>query len=122
MSKQVFHLELNVRSLDDVTGNLDKAATKMRAAGAAAGELTAIEMAAYAKKHRGWHDRTNQARLGLTGSSETSGTSTRVVIAHTPFYGVFLELANGGKYAILEKTIRAHRASFLNNVKTLARL
>lgn len=81
-----------------------------------------------------WQDRTGNARGGLffavdgfglgtvagpinSGSkalmndaASVSGDKTRLVIvlSHTVFYGKFLELCNGGRYAIIMSTIEAN--------------
>jgi hypothetical protein len=85
-----------------------------------------------------WEDRTGNARSGLffavdgfglspivgqTGSMDfglktkaasqnaiISGTTDRLVLAlsHTMWYGQFLELSNGGRYAIIMSTMDAH--------------
>lgn len=111
-----------VRGIDTITTGLDKFERRMLNGAEAGGQLTAVQMASYAKKNRNWIDRTNIARLGLTGTSQMVGRTVTVVIAHTPFYGVFLELANGGKYSVLERTQREHRQRFLENIKSLVRL
>lgn len=111
-----------VTGVDEVFKNLDGFERRMKSAAKGGADLTAIQMASYAKKNRRWKDQTNVARAGLTGTSEQTGSTVKVAIAHTPFYGVFLELANGGRFSILEDTIREHRQKFLENVKSLVRL
>ncbi len=108
--------------IGDVFRNMDRFQRREEEAATNGGELTAIQMASYAKTNRNWKDRTNLARNGLTGSSETRGTTVRVAIAHSPFYGVYLELANAGRYAIIEPTARAHRQKFLENVRRLGKV
>lgn len=111
-----------ITGLDEVFANLDKFKRRQENAARFGAELTAMEMEAYAKRNRNWKDRTNIARLGLTGSWDYDGTIARVALAQTPHYGVWLELANAGKYAIIERTIRAHRRKFQENVKRLGRV
>jgi hypothetical protein len=81
-----------------------------------------------------WEDRTGNARSGLffavdgfglspivgrvsgkTGSLKTdsatiSGDKDRLILVfgHTVYYGKFLELAHGGRYAIVMSTLEAH--------------
>jgi hypothetical protein len=78
-----------------------------------------------------WTDRTGNARSGIfyavdgfgmgtvigqispeaktlmkeTSVEEGSSKTLVIVVSHTVFYGKFLELANGGKYAIIMSTI-----------------
>jgi hypothetical protein len=82
-----------------------------------------------ARQSARWTDRTGNARSGLffavdgfglpplTGSldvrsisvdsSIVSGTSDRLVLclSHTMFYGKYLEMSNGGRYAIIVSTM-----------------
>ncbi len=81
-----------------------------------------------------WEDRTGNARSGLffavdgfglpplvgrvsgktrslkTDSATISGDKNRLilVLGHTVYYGKFLELAHGGRYAIVMSTLEAH--------------
>lgn len=60
----------------------------------------------YAKQNRVWTDRTSSARIRLTGYVEKGIKSYRIVISHGVDYGIWLELANEKRFAILEPTIR----------------
>lgn len=76
------------------------AATRMFA------ETAAKDFESYAKRNRPWTDRTSRARQGLTGFVTQTKTGWRINIAQTVDYGIWLELANEKKYAILEPTVR----------------
>ena len=69
-------------------------------------ETVAKDLESYAKEHRPWTDRTGAARQRLLGAVETTSTGYRVSLAHGVDYGIFLEMANEKKYAILEPTVR----------------
>ncbi len=72
------------------------------------GEVVGKELEAYAKSNRPWTDRTGEARKSLKGDSEkVSDEKVRCTISHGVDYGVFLEMCNERKYAILEPTIEA---------------
>lgn len=63
-----------------------------------------------AKEKAPWHDITSNARNGLLGSVQVKiGLRRQVAIklGHSVDYGIFLELANDGKYAILQPTLNA---------------
>jgi hypothetical protein len=66
----------------------------------------AFELEAQAKVNAPWQDDTGNARNGLKGFMESSLDTVRIVLAHSASYGIYLELARGGKYAILWPTIR----------------
>ncbi len=57
-----------------------------------------------AKENRPWTDRTGQARQRLRGYSAKVKNGYRVYIAHGVDYGIWLEMANERKYAVLEKS------------------
>jgi len=61
---------------------------------------------AEAKRNAPWTDRTGNARKSITGSGpEVSATRMRAALAIGMYYGVFLELSNGGKYRIVWPTV-----------------
>ena len=52
-----------------------------------------------------WTDRTGAARRGLSASVETTGDRISMNLAHGVEYGKWLELAHGGRYAIVGPTV-----------------
>ena len=63
------------------------------------------KMEAYAKRNRPWRDRTSRARQSLKGSWSKEGGGYVVKIAHGVSYGVYLEMKNERRYAILMPTV-----------------
>ena len=62
-----------------------------------------------ARENAPWEDRTGNARGGLFYEVEAKyGRYVKLYLAHTMFYGVFLETIAGGKWAILWRTIEGH--------------
>lgn len=75
-------------------------------------------MEAYAKTHAPWTDRTGHARQSLHGGVERRADDTLVLyLSHGMEYGIWLELANGGNYAILGPTVDAHLQRIRETVK-----
>lgn len=70
----------------------------------AAAEIAA-ELERDAQATAPWTDRTGNARKGLTGAVDVAGDLVAIYLSHTVSYGVFLELARGGKYAVIMPTI-----------------
>lgn len=68
-------------------------------------DTSAEKLESYAKEHRKWKDRSTDARKRLKGSSIKVAKGYRLQLAHGVRYGVFLELANEKKYAIIEPTL-----------------
>jgi hypothetical protein len=85
---------------------------KVLVAVAAVAQYVATEMQNAAKQNAPWTDRTGNARAGLFGTAEADFARKVVVLylSHgaTLNYGVFLELAHGGKYAIIMRTMQSH--------------
>jgi hypothetical protein len=79
---------------------------------AAVAQYAATQMQNDAKTNARWVDRTGNARTGLFGTSEADFGATVVTIylSHgaTIDYGIWLELANSGRYAVIMPTLEAH--------------
>ena len=78
---------------------------KARAAVGLYADTLAKQMEAYAKANRVWNDITGQARGTLKGSWKWQGDVARVELSHGVYYGVYLELCNERRYAIIRPTI-----------------
>ena len=78
----------------------------------AVADFIATKMQNYARQHAPWEDRTGNARSGLFAVARREAAKDLVAIylshGHTVYYGIFLELARGGKYAIIIPTIDKH--------------
>lgn len=62
-----------------------------------------------AKQNAPWTDRTGNARQGLHGFVEDlSASVVAITLAHGVSYGIFLELRNQGRYAIIMPTLEAN--------------
>jgi hypothetical protein len=66
---------------------------------------SALAMEAAARTNAPWQDDSGAARNGLRGFPARDGDRIRIILCHSVDYGPFLELARGGKYAILWPTI-----------------
>lgn len=66
----------------------------------------AAEMQAWGQANAPWTDRTERARNELTARVEGDefGIGT-IIVEHGPPWGLWLEIANGGKYSIITKMI-----------------
>lgn len=65
----------------------------------------AEKIKAYAKENAPWEDRTTDAREGLDTDVVPSGDEISIFLFHTVEYGVYLENANGGNFAIIIPTM-----------------
>jgi hypothetical protein len=81
---------------------------RVKRAVVAVGEFIAPKIQAYAQANAPWNDHTSNARQGLTGVAEVAEELVTVYLYHGMDYGKWLELKNGGKYAIINAALQAH--------------
>lgn len=65
----------------------------------------AAEMEEWAKANAPWTDRTGVARAGLHATVEENGQIGSITLAHGVDYGLWLEIANQGRFAIIAPAI-----------------
>ena len=65
-------------------------------------------MEGYAKSHAPWTDRTGHARQSLHGGVDVRDDQLVLYLSHGVEYGIWLELAHGGNYAIVRPTADTH--------------
>lgn len=68
----------------------------------------AARIESYAKANAVWTDRTGNARQGLTARSFRSATGFTILLFHAVSYGIWLEVANAGRFAIILRSLEAH--------------
>jgi len=104
----------------EVISNLLKWAAEKRAGIEALGKVSASTIQNYARQNRRWQDRTGNARAGLNAGNFWQSPEVMIIfLAHAVSYGVYLELCNDGKYAILEESINKYREEIYNNLKRI---
>lgn len=59
----------------------------------------------HAKQNAPWQDQTGNARQGLRAQTFREDANMGIVLYHQVPYGLWLEIANAGKYAIIDPTI-----------------
>lgn len=68
------------------------------------------------KEYAPWTDRTGNARNGLHAGVEIGDTEYHLYLSHGVDYGVFLELAHGGNYAIVRPTADVYKEKLRDTV------
>ena len=96
-----------VRGRDTVVRNLRDYATRFHAIARNALEEQAQITEQRMKTEALWQDQTGNARRELRCRVFDNGTVLRFQAAHGVPYGLFLEHAHMGKYAILQRTVRS---------------
>jgi hypothetical protein len=96
-----------MRVFDGIGPVLDFMAIRTAANVAEAVEQGAMELEMYAKFNAPWADRTGEARNGLTASVYEEGGEIVLELAHSVDYGIWLELIQDGRFAIIMPTLEA---------------
>jgi len=86
--------------------NIEILKTKTHVAITAAFEVQAARSTGYLKTMAPWHDDTGAARAGLHATSFPEARAWELVLAHAVSYGIWLEVANHGKYQIILPALR----------------
>jgi len=66
------------------------------------------QLEGYAKTHAPWMDRTGHARQSLHGGVDVRDNQQVLYLSHGVEYGIWLELAHSGNYAIVGPTVDVH--------------
>lgn len=102
-----------------VDARLARMTGQIESAGFAVSEKIANDCRDYARQNAPWTDRTSNARNGLNAEAKHSPTQQQVIVYHSVPYGPWLEIRNGGAYAIILPTIRAKGPEFMTGMAGL---
>jgi hypothetical protein len=102
------NFEIRLDALDHSLKNFD---TRARTAIGAAMKYQAARSETWMRTNARWTDRTTNARNGLFATVLEEGTDVwLLVLSHSVSYGIWLEVANSGRYAIVRPAwLRANR-------------
>jgi len=84
-------------------------------------QVYAGEAEGYMKNNAPWKDRTGVARASLHSKVLIDKDNITIRLSHGVEYGVYLEYAHGGKYAILRPTADLYKDRIVNEIKALFR-
>jgi hypothetical protein len=85
----------------DLPKNILKVDPYVRKRVFAAAKVMEPRSEAHLKSSAPWTDRTGAARAGLTARAEDRGSEMVVVLSHGVDYGIWLEIAHSGAYAVI---------------------
>lgn len=106
-----------MKGFDALLRNVKKLTVDMEEAAIDVAKNTAPLMDAYAKEHRKWTDRTGHARQGLVGSYHyVPKLFIGCRIYSKVDYAYWLEVIQGGKFAILEETRNYFAGGFFDSI------
>lgn len=98
-----------------INANLDIYARKIHDAMLGVANYFAPVLETEAKNNAPWTDRTGNARQGLSGFAEdVSQTVVEIYLVHRMNYGIWLELKNSGRYAVILPTMEMHYQPIMN--------
>ena len=106
-----------MKGFDAVIGNIKNFSASMEKEAIDVAKSVAPQMEEYAKENRKWKDRTGHARQGLVGSFHYQ---KKMYIGCRIYsrvdYAYWLEVIQGGKYAILEETRNQFAGAFFDEI------
>jgi len=82
-------------------------------------DYNAVWGTAWMKINAPWTDDTSAARTSLIAIAARSGSSREITVAHGVNYGIWLEVANSGRFQILAPAIRAISRNVLKSFEGL---
>jgi hypothetical protein len=112
-------IEIDKTSITTTLKNLKGYQTRALTGLQLVSEAAALAMQTYAQTNAKWTDRTGNARQRLQGSSYWNGRALVTAVQHHVDYGVWLELAHGRKYAILEEALASEADELLKQYKKI---
>lgn len=109
------------RGDDEVKRRMAQYARDAKQAVVSLAERWSPEIENYAKEHARWTDRTANARQSLYTYVESADGKVTIWLSHGMPYGVWLELRNQGRYAIIMRSLEAHYQQIQDSYRRLFR-
>lgn len=100
------------RKLSKVTRDVDKQIDTIF-------DYNALWGTAWMKLNAPWTDDTGAARASLTALALNHGSQHEILLAHGVKYGIWLEVANSGRFQILSPAMRAIGANVMKSMEGL---
>lgn len=99
---------------------LEKMSDKMGALILMYSATKASRLQAQMKSNRPWTDRTGRAKATLSAKvSQPSADIIRITLAHGVWYGIYLELCHGKRYAIIAPTVRQEAPKMISDLQDI---
>ncbi len=73
----------------------------------------------YMRQNAPWTDRTGAARSGLMAVPFSHGSVHEILLAYSVYYGIWLEIANNGRYQILIPAMRVIGNKIIGDLKRM---
>lgn len=111
--------EVELHGVEEVIGNLKRVGVNTLRRAFEASEITATNMEDHSQTTAPWIDRTGAARLSIYAYADISPDSIVIYHGIQVYYGVYLELSNGGKYRVITPTVNMYRAIWQRNLSSI---
>ena len=111
--------DIKWQGADEVKRRMMQYGQDVRNAVKAIADNYAAEIEREAKLNAPWEDRTTNARQGLFSTVDQAEDRTTIYLSHEMDYGVYLELKNHGRYAIIMPTLERFYPRVMGSVKEL---
>lgn len=114
---------MNVRrsirvDVSDLMGGLDKFGKRAHSRVEKSLDESREQLRAYMKQNHKWQNQTGNAERGLDAKVENPKEGYyRIALSHGVYYGVYLENAFEGRYAILTETMLTKGPEVLENLR-----
>lgn len=82
-------------------------------------QTSSKKLEGYMKTNAPWQNRTSNARQTLSGTVSKIPAGYRITLSHGVDYGIFLELANEKKYAIVAPTVNTQSSAVFTGLNNL---
>ena len=103
----------------ELNKNLRQFNDKLNRNVAAVMDYNAAYTTTWLKTNAPWTDRTSAARTGLITLPFNSGNQHELLMAYSVYYGIWLEIANSGRYAIITPGMRIVGAKVMADMRML---
>lgn len=80
-------------------------------------DLNAAVAEAWMKANAPWTDNTGAARSGLTAIADSQGSLHNMLLSYSVSYGIWLEIANSGRFQILGPAQRVIASKIMQDLK-----
>ena len=103
----------------DLKRNLTTFGDKVNRSVAATMDYNAAYATSWLKSNAPWSDDTGAARSGLVALPFNVGKAHELIMAYSVTYGIWLEVANSGRYAVITPAMRVVGEKIMQDMQML---
>lgn len=103
----------------NLRSNLRTFSTKFNRRVSAVMDYNSAYATGWLKRNAPWHDDTGAARSGLVAVPFENGKHHELIMAYSVTYGIWLEVAHSGQWAVITPAMRIVGAKIMNDMQML---